>query len=87
MAYRSEMRHGDRIVGEIEHFREVHARLPDPARPDELLPLGFKLRISYQPEYRLTGDNDYEIEYYIGFDGPRIIYSSATRQWRCELCN
>jgi hypothetical protein len=87
LAYWSEIKQGDQLVSKIESFRGRHARLPNPEKTEELLPLGFELRIGYHPEYRLTGSKAYELEYYIGFDGPRIIYSSSTKQWRCELCN
>ena len=87
VAYWSEMNQGDRIVSKIESFREQYARLPNPEKTEELLALGFELQVGYRPEYRIVGSNAYEIEYYIGFDGPRIIYSSITKQWRCELCS
>ena len=87
VAYWSEIRQGNQLASKIESFRERHARLPNPEKTEELLSLGFELRVGYHPEYRLMGSNAYELEYYIGFDGPRIIYSSNTKQWHCELCD
>jgi len=73
------------IIANVEQFRSAHGRLPDYNNPDELIALGFELRVGYHPDYRPTG-SEFEIEYYYGFDGPRIIYSSETKKWRCELC-
>jgi hypothetical protein len=87
VVYWGEMRQGDALVSNIESFRKKNARLPNPEKTEELVSLGFEVRVGYYPEYRLAGGGEYEIEYYIGFDGPRIIYSSNTRQWHCELCD
>jgi hypothetical protein len=81
LVYSSEISQGNEIVAKIEDFRRQYHRLPDSDRPEQLTALGFELGIGYKPEYRPLGPDAYEIEYYIGFDGPRIIYSSKTKQW------
>jgi hypothetical protein len=83
--YWLDIRAGTTIIANVEQFRRSHSRLPDETKPDELIALGFELGAGYHPEYRSMG-SEYEIEYYQGFDGPRIIYSSRAKQWRCELC-
>jgi hypothetical protein len=84
-AYWMDISEGNAIIANIEQFRIEHSRLPDENKPDEVTALGFELRTGYQPDYRPMG-SEYEIEYYIGFDGPRIIYSSKAKEWRCESC-
>lgn len=86
-AYWSELRQGNTLVKNIESFKTKNARLPNPDNVEEVLALGFELRVDYYPQYRITSTNNYELEYYIGFDGPQIIYSSRDKQWRCELCD
>jgi hypothetical protein len=85
--YSSEIHRGNKIISKIEDFRNQYHRLPNLEKTEEMTPLGFELLIGYRPEFRPFGDDAYEIEYYIGFDGPRIIYSSKAKQWHCELCN
>jgi hypothetical protein len=75
----NKMRQGERIISRIEAFKGRNARLPDPRTESPFA--------ADVPEYRLTGPEDYEIEYYIGADGPAIIYSSTTKQWRCDSCD
>jgi hypothetical protein len=85
--YSSEMMRGDELVLNIENFRKQHGRLPNSEKTEEVVSLGFELLASYYSIYRPTGEGaSYEVEYYVGFDGPRIIYSSNTKQWHCELC-
>ena len=85
LEYWMEITAGNAIIAKVEQFRIEHGRLPDENKPDEVTALGFELRTGYHPDYRPMG-TEYEIEYYIGFDGPQIIYSSKMKEWRCELC-
>jgi hypothetical protein len=85
--YWGELRSGDRIILNIENFRAKYNRLPQPEKTDEVLPLGFELRVGYYPDYKLIKPGEYELEYSFGFDGPNLRYSSLAKQWTCELCN
>jgi hypothetical protein len=87
LVYACEIRQGNEIVSKIEDFRQRYRRLPDPDDTEAMSALGFELIIGYRPAYRSVGQEAYELEYYVGFDGPRIIYSSTTRQWSCEMCD
>jgi hypothetical protein len=82
--YSSDIRAGNAIIADVERFRKEHGRLPDSHNPDEVTALGFELRANYYPDYRRYGD-EYEIEYFEGFDGPYIIYSSKSKEWRYEV--
>jgi hypothetical protein len=83
LAFWMEITAGNAIIAKIERFRVEHGRLPDPDKHDEDTALGFELRTNYYPDY-LPMSTEYEIVYDIGFDGPRIVYSSSTKGWRCE---
>lgn len=83
LEYRAEMSAGNVLIAKIENFRKEHGRLPDAEKPQEIVPLGFELRTGYHPDYKVAGDY-YEITYVFGFDGPYIVYSSRTKQWRCD---
>lgn len=87
LLYWGEISAGNALVSKIEVFKSNHGRLPDPKNVQEVVGLGFELRTGYYPQYRPFGRDHYEIEYNMVFDGPRIIYSSSTSAWRCELCN
>jgi hypothetical protein len=82
--YSSDIRAGNTIIANVEQFRREHGHLPDKHNPDEVAALGFELRVDYYPDYRHYGD-EYEIEYFEGFDGPFIIYSSKLKEWRYEI--
>jgi hypothetical protein len=86
MVYWKELRNGDRIISNIGKFKEKNNRLPRPEMTDEVLSLGFELRVGYYPDYKITKPGEYELEYAFGFDGPYLRYSSSTEQWTCELC-
>ena len=85
--YADEIRAGSAIVENIDRYAQDNGRLPDPGNIDEMKQLGFTLLIGYRPAYAQTGKNDFEIEYFIGFDDPAIKYSSVDRRWFCELCD
>jgi hypothetical protein len=84
LVYLMEIKAGNALIAKVEQFRVEHGRLPDEKKPDEVTALGFELRAGYHPDYRSMG-TEYEIGYYFRFDGPNIIYSSTTKDWRCEL--
>lgn len=83
----SEIRSGNLLASRVEDYRREHGYLPDPENVEEVVGLGFELRVGNYPDYRLAGRDGYEIQYYMGFDRPILIYSSMSGNWRCELCD
>lgn len=79
---KAEIDFGNELVDRIEQFRQRHNSLPETGDWKLLRALGFRMTdLGTDPSYDRISDNQYELIYLRGFDGPYLLYNSATRQW------
>jgi len=71
-----------RLIENIETLKKQQGRLPDLNNTEEMLALGFELRVGWYPEFKPLNATDYELWLYTGFDGPYEMYSSQSRTWQ-----
>lgn len=73
---------GERIIKNIETYK-IENSLPDNNDWETLRKLGFRDKIDFlQPEYRKLDDNNFELIFIEGFDGPYLMWTSTERKWK-----
>ena len=76
--------HIEALASRIERFIAAHQRLPNPENHEEMLALGFELRVGWVPELVALNDQTYQLRLPSGFDNPTLVYDSRSKTWREE---
>ena len=71
----------ERIISNIEKYRQREGRLPDPANHSLMQELGFELGVGWLPDYEPLDAANYRITILVGFDGPYWFYESTSKRW------
>jgi hypothetical protein len=78
----SDIKLGEQIIENIESYQKQNG-LPDNNDWEKLRKFGFKDKINFlQPEYRKLNENEFELVYVEGFDGPYLMWTSTERKWK-----
>lgn len=73
---------GEKIISNIEIYQKENG-LPDNNDWETLRKFGFRDKIDFlQPEYIKLDDNNFELVFIEGFDGPYLMWTSIDRQWK-----
>jgi hypothetical protein len=78
----SDIKLGEHIIQNIESYQKQNG-LPDNNDWETLRKLGFSDRIDFlQPEYSKLNENEFELIYLAGFDGPYLMWNSTEKKWK-----
>ncbi|MFM2334804.1 MAG: hypothetical protein RIS91_807 [Bacteroidota bacterium] len=79
---RSDIKLGNQIIENIERYQNQNG-LPNNTDRETLQKFGFRDKIDcLQPEYRKLNENEFELVYLEGFDGPYLMWTSKERKWK-----
>jgi hypothetical protein len=79
---RSDIKLGNQIIENIERYQNQNG-LPNNTDRETLQKFGFRDKIDcLQPEYRKLNENEFELVYLEGFDGPYLMWTSKERTWK-----
>lgn len=79
---RADIKLGEQIIKNIETYQKQNG-LPDNDDWETFRELGFRDKIFFfQPEYTKLDDNNFELVFVEGFDGPYLMWTSTERQWK-----
>lgn len=79
---RTDIKLGEEIIKNIEIHKNQNG-LPDNNEWETLRKFGFRDKIDFlQPEYSKLDDNNYELIFIEGFDGPYLMWTSKERIWK-----
>lgn len=83
---RADIGSGERLIANIEQYRQKHQRLPDNEDWKTLGQLGFRLEeLGTRPDYAKIDDENFEIVYLEGFDGPYLLWNSKNKEWTVDF--
>ena len=78
----SDIKLGDHIIQNIESYQKQNG-LPENNDWETLKKFGFRDRIDFlQPEYSKLNENEFELIFLEGFDGPYLMWNSTEKKWK-----
>ncbi len=78
-----DIKFGDSVIEKIEDYRKINGRLPETDDWRTLKTLGFRDKVAFLvPEYQKLNDDNYELRYIEGFDGPYLLWNSKDKIWK-----
>lgn len=78
----SDIKLGNKIVAQIEVYRKSNG-LPESNDWETLKKLGFIDHLDFlKPEYQKLNDNEYQLLFLEGFDGPYLMWTSKDKKWK-----
>ncbi len=78
----SDIKLGEHIIQNIDSYQKQNG-LPDNNDWETLKKFGFRDRIDFlQPEYNKINENEFELIYLEGFDGPYLMWNSTEKKWK-----
>ena len=82
----NDIKFGDSVIEKIEDYRKTNGRLPKTGDWQTLKTLGFKDKVDFLvPEYQKLNDDNYELTYIEGFDGPYLLWNSKDKIWKEDM--
>ena len=80
----SDIKLGNKIIDQIETYRKTND-LPESNDWETLKKFGFIDHIDFlEPEYQKLNDNDYQLIFIEGFDGPYLMWTSKDKKWKID---
>jgi len=80
----SDIKLGNKIIDQIEFYRETNG-LPESNDWETLKKFGFIDHLDFfEPEYQKLNDNDYQLIFVEGFDGPYLMWTSKDKKWKID---
>jgi hypothetical protein len=80
----SDINLGNTIIERIESYQKVHG-LPESNDWVTLKTLGFRDNRDFvQPAYQKLNNNQYQLAFVEGFDGPYLLWNSINKKWRID---
>lgn len=80
----SDIKFGNKIIDQIETYKKTND-LPESNDWMTLKNFGFKDHIDFlEPEYQKLNDNNYQLIYIEGFDGPYLFWNSKDKKWKID---
>jgi len=78
----SDIKLGEHLIQNIESYQKQNG-LPDNNDWETLKKIGFRDRIDFlQPEYSKLNENEFELIFLEGFDGPYLMWNSTEKKWK-----
>ncbi|WP_139856815.1 hypothetical protein [Aequorivita sinensis] len=83
---KSDINLGNILAGKIEQFKKKNNELPNTDDWKVLEELGFKTEmLGTDPTYQKINDNEFELIFLEGFDGPYLLYNSKSDNWSMDF--
>jgi hypothetical protein len=83
---KSDIKFGNELIQKIENYKNDYFQLPPDNDWELLKKLGFKMEMSgTKPGYTKINDDEYELTYFEGFDGPYLLYNSKEKMWKVDF--
>ena len=80
----SDIKLGEEIIDQIEAYRKLNG-LPESNDWETLKKLGFVDHLDFlEPVYQKLNDNEYQLVFVEGFDGPYLMWASTDRKWKID---
>jgi DNA-dependent RNA polymerase auxiliary subunit epsilon len=80
--YHEEISSGNKFIDNIKQYQTKNGKLPNEDDWTTLSTLNpLKPYETFYPEYRKLNDNNFELTYIEGFDGPYLQYDTKTNKW------
>lgn len=78
-----DIRHGNRLIENVKTYQKQHRKLPETDDTAVLQELGFaKNEQGWQPGYRKTAPQHFQIQYADGYTAPYLTWRSDQPQWQ-----
>lgn len=78
----SDIKLGNKIISQIEDYRKVNG-LPESNDWEILKKFDFIDHSNFlEPEYEKLNDNEYQLVFVEGFDGPYLLWNSIEKEWK-----
>jgi hypothetical protein len=75
---------GNKIIDQIETYRKTNG-LPESNDWETLKKFGFIDHLDFlEPEYQKLNDNEYQLLFVKGFDGPYLLWTSIEKKWKID---
>lgn len=83
---KNDIRFGNELILKIENFQNKNFKLPSTNDWKVLEQLGFRtVMLGTEPTYQKICNNEYELIYTEGFDGPYLLYNSKSKKWKMDF--
>ena len=83
---KSDIEFGNTIVENIKKYQKLNNTLPESDNWETLAQFGFiNKMLGTNPAYEKINDNEFELIYLEGFDGPYLLYNSKSMEWKVDF--
>lgn len=82
---KSDIKLGNELVEKIEIYKKSNGKLPETNDWQTLEKIGFKKDEVANPTYTSDQNDNYELVYIDGFDGPYLIWNSHEKKWTIDF--
>ena len=83
---KSDIEFGNTLADRIKDFKKEKGQLPTSDDWNTLEQLGFKIEmLGTDPTYEKINENEFELIYLEGFDGPYLLYNSRQKDWKIDF--
>lgn len=86
MTRKQDIKFGNELVEKIENYRSKYSQLPLDNDWELFEQLGFRIKmLGTDPSYSKITNDEYELIYFEGFDGPYLLYNSKEKKWKVDF--
>ena len=83
---KSDIKYGNTLIENINSYRVENNKLPENDDWKTLEKIGFKTEmLGTSPSYETDGNDEYEIIFVEGFDGPYLMWNSNENKWKVSF--
>jgi hypothetical protein len=83
---RNDIKFGNELIIKIQDYKNKNSHLPLNYDDKTLEQLGFKIEmLGTEPSYLKISENEYQLIFYEGFDGPYLLYNSKSKKWKIDF--
>jgi DNA-dependent RNA polymerase auxiliary subunit epsilon len=83
---KSDIEFGNKIVENIKVYQKLNNKFPESDNWETLTEFGFIIEINgTKPAYEKINDNEFELIYLEGFDGPYLLFNSKSKKWKVDF--
>lgn len=83
---RKDIKFGNELIIKIQDYKNRYSQLPSSDDWKTLKLLGFKTEmLGTDPTYQKISNDEFELIYFEGFDGPYLIYNSILKKWMVDF--
>ena len=83
---KSDIKFGNELIQKIENYKNEYSQLPLDSDWGLFEQFGFRMEmLGTDPSYSKINDDEYELIYLEGFDGPYLLYNSKEGRWKIDF--